>query len=53
MDYKARAKKAIENFIIKNETYKPKRSNQKPEEIFIHELLMPWLEENGFDCTVI
>lgn len=53
MDHKARAKKAIENYINKNETYKPKRSNQKPEEIFIHESLMPWLEANGFDCNVI
>lgn len=53
MDHKARAKKAIENFILKNETYREKRTNNKPEEDFIHNELMPWLEENGFDCNVI
>lgn len=53
MDHKARAKKAIENFILKNETYKEKRKNNSPEEDFVHNELMPWLEQNGFNCNVI
>lgn len=53
MDHKSRAKKAIENYINKHETYRPKKRNQKPEEVFIHNLLMPWLEANGFSCNVV
>jgi hypothetical protein len=52
MTPKDRIKKAVENYITKNDPNRPTRKNQKPEKELEREA-MKWLRANGFDCTVV